>query len=397
MNSNNNKLILQSTCYSTAILMIAGSVIQAFLLENGVDAALVASYMSVVQIVQVTVMLVVSLLIDRVKNVVRLCAYSQVFQLFLFLSLIALCIISGVDVTLKFIIVFATGIITNVIQAVYNIVSYKMPYHVVDMTNYAALTGKIGVVTGIVGISVSALMSYFTSVFDYNLAMLPFFIFGAVMLVSSFLLTVSYNTVTPKTHHSHHNAKRINLLKYRPFSLLIIPNILRGFCTGVLIIAMTVGHSLGITDKSSGAVLTLLLQVSTVLSCFIYTFVATKRNDGKIIIVSTLLLAGAMPAMLVGKNLTVFYVMYFLANFFISFINNSVPVAVTKFVDYEYIGQYSSWRMLLHTLGVAISNALITPMLSIFGGIGTMLLAVSCQLVSGISYYVFLKKCEYLD
>ena len=71
--------------YNTAILMIAGSVIQAFLLENGINEVLVTSYLSVVQIVQVSVMLVVSLLIDRVKKIVRLCAYTMLFQIFLFL------------------------------------------------------------------------------------------------------------------------------------------------------------------------------------------------------------------------------------------------------------------------------------------------------------------------
>ena len=69
MNNNNSKYLVQSIAYSTALLMIAGSVIQAFLLENGLGEHMVTSYLSVVQIVQVSVMLVVSLVIDKIKKI----------------------------------------------------------------------------------------------------------------------------------------------------------------------------------------------------------------------------------------------------------------------------------------------------------------------------------------
>lgn len=394
---NNNKLLWQSTLYSTAILMIAGSVIQAFLLQNGIDEWYVSIYMSVVQMVQVSVMFVVSLVIDRVKNVIKLCAYSIILQIVLFLSLIFLCVFSGVNIQAKYYIVFAAGVFANIIQAVYNIVSYKLPYHIVEMTNYAKLVGKIGVVTGVVGIIVSASMSFFTSLIDYNIAMLVFFVLGALSLATSYLITCCFKKIDGKQQYlKTASTKKLNLFKYRPFSVLIIPNLLRGFCTGILIVSMTIGHSLGITNKSSGAVLTLLLQVATVFSCIVYTLIATKKNDGKIIIVSTVLLAFSMPLMFVGDSLLIFYLLYFTSNFFINFINNAVPVSVTKFVDYEYIGQYSSWRMLLHTGGVAISNSFVIPLVNIFGGFGVMLIAALCQLVSGIAYYVFLKRCKYL-
>ena len=390
--NNNTKYLIQSTIYSTALLMIAGSVIQSFLLENGMSETVVTAYLSVVQIVQVSVMLVLSLVIDKIKNVLRVFAWTQILQLSLFLSLAFLCVAGGMHITFKYLLVFFTGIVTNIIQAVYNVVCYKAPYHIIDMTEFAKITGKQGVIIGLSGIIVSAVMSFMTSHVDYNMAMLCFFVFGTICVLSSFFLSISYTPVMPKTHHSHGEVKKVSLLKYKPFYLLILPNITRGFCLGILSVSMTVGFSMGITDKSSGAVLTLLLQIATVISCLIFTFIAKKNNDGIIILVSTVLLAISMPAMIVGKSLGIFYVMYFFANFFISFINNAVPVAVTKVVDYEYIGQYSSWRMLLHTLGVALSNAVVTPLMSAVGSMGLMLIAVICQIFSGIAYFIFLKR-----
>ena len=70
--------MIQSAAYSTAILMIAGSVIQAFLLENGLSEHVVTSYLSVVQIIQVSVMLVMSLIIDKIKNCLSVYAFQPV-------------------------------------------------------------------------------------------------------------------------------------------------------------------------------------------------------------------------------------------------------------------------------------------------------------------------------
>jgi Na+/melibiose symporter-like transporter len=154
---------------------------------------------------------------------------------------------------------------------------------------------------------------------------------------------------------------------------------------------MTIGHIEGITNPASGAVLTLLLQIGNVLSCLVYAVLAKQISNSSMILISSLALLGFMPAMLVKHSLSLFYGMYFFANFFLNVINNAVPVAVTKFVDYEYVGQYSSWRMLLHTAGIALSNALVTPILGALGGTSTLLVAAICQLLSGIAYFLFLR------
>ncbi len=397
MKSNESKYILHSIAYSTSLLLIAGSVIQSFLLENGISETIVTSFLSLVQIIQVSVMLVISLVIDKLTNIVKITAYATIGQIALFLSLILLSVYTGVPITFKYMLVFGTGVITNVIQAVYNITCYKLPYHVIKMTDYAHLTGLLGVLIGIVGIVLSAAMSFFTAKYNYNKTMLLFFVFGCVLLIIAFVSLIRTVPVNHKQNNVPKTAKKVNLLCYKPFLVLIIPNLLRGFCTGVLALSMTIGFSVGITNKSTGAVLTLLLQISAVVGSFVYTLITKRRNDGKILVISSILLAVTMPLMFFYKSLAMLYVMYFLANFFICFINSAIPVAITKFVDYDYIGQYSSWRMLIHTLGIALANSVVTPLVTNFGATATMIIAVVCQLVSGICYFVFLKKCEYVD
>lgn len=391
MRINENKYIVSSITYSVALLLISGSVIQAFLLENGISETRVALFLSIVQIVQVVSMLVVSMLVDRVKNVLRVCALSTIFQLALYGALILLCILNDLTINLKYTLVLSSGIFTNIIQAIYSTISYKMPYHIIDMRRFGYLSAVIGIATGLVCSVVTAVMSYFTKNYHYNTVMLFSFIVGAIALVLAYVTTKLYKDIRDKNTVSPTAQKSVNLLKYKPFTALIVPNLFRGFCTGILSVCMTVGFSLGITDKASGATLSFLLQIAVILSCLVYAFLSKKNVDRWIIVISSVFLLISMPFMFVG-NITVFYVVYFIANFFISFVNYSVPVAITNFVDYEHIGAYSSWRMLIHTLGIALSNALLTPMLSLFGPILLFIIAGICQLVSGISYFVCIKK-----
>ena len=392
MNRNETTYVVHSALYSTAAMMIAGSIIQSFLLESGVSAPAVSLYLSLVQVVQVSVILAVSVFIDRIRSVIRAYAYATALQSLMFFSLIFLCLFQGVTLTFRYVLVFSVGIVTNLFQAIFNVLTYKVPYHVMEMSRFGQMTGIVGVCTGICCIAVSAAMSFFLERFPYYTVMLCFLIFGVASLFASFLIILRIAETEPQNAPARLEGKKTNLLRYRPFTFLIVPNLLRGFATGIHLVAMTIGFSQGVTGTSSGAVLTLLMQTGNVLSSLAFAFLSRRVRGGYLILISSLSLILFLPSMLIGGGLSAFYLMYFFANFSFNIINNAVPVVVTKFVDYEYVGQYSSWRMLLHTAGVALSSALVTPLLGFLGGMGTLLLAAGCQAVSGVAYFLFLRK-----
>ena len=99
-----------------------------------------------------------------------------------------------------------------------------------------------------------------------------------------------------------------------------------------------------------------------------------------------------MPLLIAGKSAVSFFAVYFILNIVLNFVNYGVPVAVTKMVDYRYIGQYSAWRMLLHTFGTALGSGCTTFLLNFIGGFATLALAGICQLVSSVAYYICIKK-----
>ena len=70
-----------------------------------------------------------------------------------------------------------------------------------------------------------------------------------------------------------------------------------------------------------------------------------------------------------------------------SCIDYGVPTAITKIVDYRCIGQYSAWRMVLHTLGTALGGIAVPYLMSALGAVGTLILAGALQAMSGAVYY----------
>ena len=72
-------------------------------------------------------------------------------------------------------------------------------------------------------------------------------------------------------------------------------------------------------------------------------------------------------------------------------IGNAVPVGVAKVVDYEVMGQYSGYRMVIHLLGAACFGFVSMFLLETFGVTITMFFTAFLQLISGIGYYKFFK------
>ena len=114
---------------------------------------------------------------------------------------------------------------------------------------------------------------------------------------------------------------------------------------------------------------------------------SAPRKNVKITLLGSFGVLIFMPLMVSG-NLTLFYLMYFLSSVCISLIDSSVPCAVIEIVDFELMGQFSSYRMLLHTAGITLSTLVAMKMLDIFGGVGTLLISASFQVISGISYFL---------
>lgn len=395
----NNKLkyILQCGIHSIGTLMITYSIIQAFMLQCQIPATQVTKYQGIIMIVNAAATFLLTSFIDRIKSVLKIYSLVMLAQLILVFTLLFFCLpfAQSIDVMVKFYVILAAGCITNVTGAVSGVLSYKIPYHIFDIAEYGDLSGKSGMVIGIAGAAVSALLAFFIKKYDYFIVMLCFLIFSAASFIASFFLIRSYKLYTGnKIEDNDGDKKHINIFTYKPFYILLIPNLLRAYSEGVALSAVTIGAFVNITDATSGAVMTTLAQIATLLGCFIFIVGLKKISVGKILLISSLGLAVCMPLMYTFNALLPFYVLYFFTYLFVILIQYSIPFAVTKIVDYDAIGQYTTSRMLLHVGGQALANFSVLWLVARLGVVTTMILSVLGQVICGVVYYAYLVKLK---
>ncbi len=385
---NEIKYYISESVMQCAVLLISGSILQSFLMESGVSERSVTMYVSVMQVLQMTAMVAFSSVIENLKNVIKVTALLYLGYTPILAVLCCFCSFGKGNAGALLAAVFITGGIVSIFQGIRGVIGYKLAYRIMDITHYGRITGIAGVFIGISCAIFSAAISYFSGNADYFSAMNVFFITGIIMLVGVCIVTFSLRDIGST---SQVRKEKINIFKYRPFYILLVPNLMRGLHTGVWGVLTVIGYSAGILDKSGAATFAVILQVAAMVGCFIYAMIAQRINDGKLILFSSIAVAVLTPFMFVGNSKIVFFAVFFVANIAYNFIAYGVPTAVTKIVHYSCIGQYSAWRMVVHTLGVAIGGAVVTYVMELFGVYMTLIIAGLCQVVCGIAYYILMK------
>ena len=389
-NKNEYKYYLQTALWNTVLMMINGSVIQACMLEFGIGAEHVSFFVSAMQIIQVVVMLMISKYTEKIKNIISVYSVTCLIQLMILVVMLVMCYVNRISIDIKYYIIFVVGIVANVALGVNNVIAYKLPYHIIDMNRYGLVTGVSGTCCGIVGIVFSAILAFFLEMYTYISVIKVFYVVAILFGLITALVVMSYKDNGYKG--SQNNNVKINLFRYKPFTVLFIPNILRGFNSGVVLLMLTIGYHIKVIDSVSSGYLVVITNAAMILSCTFYSYISKFNKDKWIILVSSGIMAVFMPIMCMGRSTTIFLVVYAIVYFVFNLISYSVPVLVTIIVDYEMIGQYSAWRMMLHTLGGAIAGVLCVPMIDTLGVGLTLAIIGLMQFVSGGIYCIYALK-----
>lgn len=397
--SNEIKYYIANPIHACGFALVGtGSIIQGFLLKSGVTDEKVTTFVSVMLIVQMLIMTVSSKAVENMKGIIKVSALLPLLHIPLLVTMLYFCFIKGTADTV-YVCVLAAGILASAAYGLHGVLSYKLPYKIMNIKEYGRILGVSGVFLGLFTTLFSFVINYFTSEkYDYFSSMVFFFAFGIAMFVLNAFVASSFREVDDNNIGTGKSEKdkKINIFSYKPFYILLAPNIMRGFHTGVWGVILVIGNSDGIIGGESGALLSALLQLALMIGCFIYSRIASKVEDGRLIFFSSLATAMLAPLMLVGKNATIFFIMYLIVSLCKNFIDYGVPTAVTKIVNYRYIGQYSAWRMVLHTLGWALGGVAVPYMMKLFGAYGTLIIAGALQAVSGFVYFwytnIYMKK-----
>ena len=390
MKKNIPLFYLQQVAFSLTQIIAFGTIFCTFMLESGISDTEISLCTSIFQVIQTATMLLVSRLAENKKIVLKgvgICcfSYALVMAAMLFLS-----INKNVPVNTSYVILLTVGSVVSLFVGLYNVLCYKQPHLIMDIKNYGKIIGQIGVISGLLGIAVSTAMSFLCKNYDYFSVMTFVCIFGIILavvsgLISFFFIPIDGESVTK-------SEKSINIFRYKPFYQLFVPNLLRGFSTGIFGLITVIGYHCEILDSAGAVALVTASQIATLLSSQCFSFISQRNKNGILCLVSSIVCLVCFPAITAGGSKTLFIVFYFIAYLFFNFINNAIPVMVALHIDYNCLGQFTAWRMGIYTLGTAIGGACVPILLKWLGSFNTLLIAGITMLVCGVGYYIFDKK-----
>lgn len=374
------------------LLFINGTILQSFMLESGITEERVQAFVSVMQIIQCAATVLLSRRLERVNRVTKTSAFSYLLHLPMLLVLGIFCLLPELDAACKLMVLFVFGTVSNVALGMYNILLYKVPYHIIDMRYYGRLLSVSGIVTGICGILFSSLFSAGIKRGEYFSVTL-FFVASAVMMTVFCSLTeFSYKETGKSAAGAKHADLKTSLLRYKPFIHMMLPNLLRGFCLGIVNLTATIGYYFEILDGATVGYLVVITNAAVMVSCLVYGRLSVRQAEGKLILVCSVVVCIGLSFMLVNKNVWIFLICYGLIYFAFYLINSAVPVAITRMVAYGILGRFTAWRMMLHAAGGALSGFVCVPMLRMLGGVSTMIIVGVLQLIAGAGYYICVRK-----
>jgi len=381
--SQKTKYIVNSILWTLISTVVSGAMFQTFLLEKGVSEDRVGSLVSLMQFVQLVVILVFSKFIDRIKNIIRTTAVSHLLYLPLFVLMAVLCFGKSINITA----LTVTAVIAFIAVGMYNVLSYKIPYHIMDMKNYGKWTGSSSFFAAVFMLILTSLLSFFQNKIGYFPTMKFFCPFAVMVAIAFSAMTASYDKV--ELIPENKSEEKISLLRYKPFTVLIIPNLIRGFCAGIIAMAVTIGYSTNQLNAESASILLVINQTVGIPANILYTKL-TGKEPSLILISSIGIFASVSFIGFFGS--TGFLVCYAIAYFCLCIVNVSVPVLVAGVIDYRVAGQYNGWRILLNTAGIFIASVSCMPLVNNFGSSATWIFAGLTQLASGFAYFIYCRK-----
>ncbi len=374
-------------------LLLNGAVLQTFLLEYGVSEEMVNIYCSVMQVVQSITMLATAKWLDRQKKVLRVAAYMLMPNVLMLALLLYMCFWKNMAMSTAVLAVFSVGFVVNVFFALGITLAYKIPYHIMDMRQYAVVISISGVFLNLANILCTGSISFFQRWFSYSGVMVVLLVLGLLSVPTGmFVLFRMKETGDFEKLEKKEKKKVGNVFKYRPFQRLFPADLLRGFSMGASSLLVTIGYYQGILDVKSASFYATLTFVMAFLQCLTYPFLSKKIGERRLIFYFSILVAILLPLILMGKTTTWFLAVSVIFQYIINVVANAIPVAVTKIVDYEIMGEYSSWRLFLNTIGTAIGGLFCIPLMKILGAIGALSVYGACQLVTGVVYARYMKK-----
>lgn len=392
--SNIKKYCIHTIIYNVGFTFCTGAIMQTFLIQAGFLAEQVYILNSLMQIMQVAMMLVLTFLsgkINRVKAVTSISSLS--------LSLLAGVFLMGAinPELIKHgyvIAVFIVAGISYVGVGLYTILSYCLPYYTIDMNDYGRMTGISVAIAGGVSFFASLIYSLLLSKFSYMKTTSAFFVIAIVCLILSSIVCASMRVKNAEMYKEEQKKNDfISVFKNKNTYILLIPNFVRGLSIGIFNVIATIAISTSILNETTSSYLNVIIQVATFAGNIFFAFAYKKLSTDNVLLFATLGVCVSLPFSLELGTIG-FFCCFTIASFFRFVTDTSIPVIITEIIPNEQIGPYTSIRMLIFTGAQAVASLLITPLKNAISYTGVLIFATVMLFICGVTYYAVAKSVK---
>ena len=399
MKSNEIKYYLRGVAGIFAGLGICGGALTAFYGQLGFSNAQIASFSSIGSIMQILVYIASIFLADRFRKVKEWIAWLSLSSVFPCLALLPFCFTDTPDTASAYYLYLGATCLNNLLAGLSGLLMYRLPYLIIDMKDFARLENINCIISNIFSIGSKLLLTVLTAVFVLNQIMIGSMLLGMVFSVIYTVLVLSMK-IDPSLENSNAPAGEtvskparqpfsLEKLKMKEISYFHIPNFLRGVSSAAISMSTVVCMNEISSDATVLSALSAFIAVASIIASALYQAMRKKITTVKLYVTSSVVMAVFLPLMLVGKNLTVFFVCFCLAYLGYIIISTAGAVYATEIVGYHDIGTYSAIRLIAIMAGTALASQLIGTGMDYIPAIVIMGVCGLCQLVSGLMYHRF--------
>ena len=389
MTPNGMKYCIRFSCIAVSMLFAGGAFLQAFLAENGVSAEKISTLVAAMNTAQMVTILLFSSVVDRMKHVIGNSA-RFIAGMGVYFAVMAFLAFSGAASSgLLYGIALGAGVVLYIFYGLYAVSDYRLPYQIIDMKDYAHVTGTCGVMGGAISVGISALAAFLIASLPMNPVMGSLYLLSLFSLAGAVYMTKRLRPI-PFAPSDISQKKHIGLLAtlHLPmFWKLLLPNLMRGFNTGIIGMMATIGmHEMGLTAAQTSA-MALVYTVMGVAGGYGFMRLSAKRSSASLCLFAGILMAAAMPLLMLGKQFYFFLGLYAAVLFAMQLVDYTVPVILVDLIPYECIGSFTSLRLGTHSGGIALGSMAVGIALSSGSSVLLLLFSGLLQLISSIVYY----------
>ena len=385
--SNIKKYYIFTTLYNVGFTFCTGAIMQTFLIQAGFFAEQVYILNSVMQFMQVAIMLILTFLSGKIKHVKLVTSISHL-SLSLLTAVFLMGAINPELIKQGYVIaVFIVSGISYVGVGLYTILSYCLPYYTIDMKDYGKMTGISTAIAGGASFLVSLIYSVLLSKFPYMKTTAVFFVVAIVCFILSSVICASMREKTVEMNkETEMKSDVVAVFKNKNTYILLIPNFVRGLSVGIFSVITTIAISTNILNETISTYVSAILQVATFAGNIFFAFSYKKLSTKNVLLLATVGMCVSFPLCLEFGTVG-FFCLFAVASFFRFVTDTAIPVIITEIIPKEQIGPYTSIRMLIFTGAQAVATLIITPLKNAIGYTGVLIFATVMLFICCITYY----------